>query len=582
MSHLKRLQAATSLSDVASILGFKPKSLAYILYKKPKSLKYREFDIPKRSGGKRTISAPYEDLMNLQRRLAELLQNCIDDINRARKIESTLSHGFRRKHSIITNAAIHRNKRYVFNVDLENYFGTINFGRVRGFFIKNRNFELNLSVATILAQIACHDNVLPQGSPCSPVISNLIGHVLDIRLASLAHKLGCDYSRYADDLTFSTNKPVFPSTIAYIVDEEKHQWRAGKGLERIVKKAGFMINASKTRMQYDNSRQEVTGLVVNKKINTRAEYRRTARAMAHRLFTTGTFQIKKTNFDDKGNLVITEVDGTLARLSGILSFIDSIDVYNRKKDLKPSEKRKDLKPLDNPNSNEKVYKHFLFFKNFYAISVPLIICEGKTDNIYIRAAIRQLAEHYPQLATRESGKISLKIRLFRYSRTTARLFSLSGGTPNLLKLLREYANHCGMFQAAGLQHPVIMLIDNDHEAKKIYSFVKSAMKDKRDIDGSKPFYFVTHNLYVVPTPKERGGKDTIIEDFFDQSVKDIKIRGKTFNPSNGSHDTASEYGKVVFAEQVVRKNQDKIDFNGFKPILDNIVKVLKDYKKKST
>jgi hypothetical protein len=102
----------------------------------------------------------------------------------------------------------------VLNIDLEDFFGTVNLGRVRGFFIKERNFALKPRVATVLAQIACHDNALPQGSPCSPVISNLIGHVLDIQLSALARKTGCTYSRYADDITFSTNKQVFPPAIA--------------------------------------------------------------------------------------------------------------------------------------------------------------------------------------------------------------------------------------------------------------------------------------------------------------------------------------------------------------------------------
>src|SRR5262249_27624617 len=205
-----------------------------------------------------------------QTRLSELLQDCVHEINKTRKIESALSHGFRRKHSIITNASRHRRRRYVFNVDLENFFASINFGRIRGFFIKNRNFELTPKVATVLAQIACHENGLPQGSPCSPVLSNLIGHVLDIRLASLARKVGCNYSRYADDLTFSTSKLVFPPEVARRVDGTEHEWQPGEELKRMIVSSGFAINAVKTRMQYAGSRQDVAGLVVNVKVNTRA------------------------------------------------------------------------------------------------------------------------------------------------------------------------------------------------------------------------------------------------------------------------------------------------------------------------
>src|SRR5712692_5919420 len=214
MSQLQALRASFSLHHVATLLQFKPKYLAYILYKKPAATKYQSFSIAKRGGGLRQIKAPCPELMLLQSNLSDLLQNCIDEINSTRKFRDQLAHGFKRERSIVTNAMRHRKRRYVFNVDLQDFFGTINFGRVRGFFIKDANFMLHSKVATVLAQIACPANGLPQGSPCSPVLSNLVGHVLDIHLCKLALKHGCTYSRYADDLTFSTNKPDFPSGIA--------------------------------------------------------------------------------------------------------------------------------------------------------------------------------------------------------------------------------------------------------------------------------------------------------------------------------------------------------------------------------
>ena len=582
MPHLKDLKAAKSLQDTAQLLGFKPEALGYILYKQASTSKYNKFEIRKRTGGLRTISAPDPKLKLLQTRLSILLQNCIDQINHARNIDSAISHGFRRKYSIITNAAVHRNRRYVFNIDLENFFGTINFGRVRGFFLTNRNFLLNPTVATILAQIACHDNCLPQGSPCSPVISNLIGHILDIKLAAIAHKTGCTYSRYADDLTFSTNTPNFPSKVATIIESEKqnHHWEVGKELEKIIRKSGFEINSSKTRMQYDGSRQEVTGLIVNKKINTRSEYRRTARAMVHRLLKTGKFQRKLVSVDEHGNTIVSEVDGTLGQLNGILSFIDSVSVYNRKKVMTIAEKKKIHKPLDNPDAAEISYQRFLFFKNFYSPSKPVIICEGKTDNIYIRAAIHQLVGDYPRLAEQEKkDKINLNVKLFQYTHTTKRLLKLGGGTDNLRQFMNDFPNNCEKIEASGLQHPVIILIDNDDGANKIYSFLKKATNAKADIKGCEPYYFIAPNLYVVATPKDANGADTMIEDFFDQSVRNEKNRGKTFNPKEPVN-VKTEYGKFIFAEQIVKKNQNRIDFSGFKPILDRIDAVLIDFQER--
>ncbi len=203
MLRLESLRAATSLSDVARILDFEPKGLSYILYVQPDIEKYTHFGIPKRNGGQRAIDAPQGGLKLLQRRVADLLQDCVDEINVAAKRRDRTEHGFRRGRSIVTNAHQHRRRRFVLNVDLEGFFPSINFGRIRGYFIKNHDLLLHPAVATVLAQIACCGNSLPQGSPCSPVISNLIAHLLDMRLVRLAFQTGVTYSRYADDLLIS-------------------------------------------------------------------------------------------------------------------------------------------------------------------------------------------------------------------------------------------------------------------------------------------------------------------------------------------------------------------------------------------
>ena len=119
----------------------------------------------------------------------------------------------RKKRSILTNATLHKRRRYVLNLDLEDFFPSITFGRIRGFFIKDKHFALQEKVATVIAQIACFNNELPQGSPCSPVLSNLIGHLLDTRLARFARLYKCTYSRYADDITFSTSRKDFPAEL---------------------------------------------------------------------------------------------------------------------------------------------------------------------------------------------------------------------------------------------------------------------------------------------------------------------------------------------------------------------------------
>src|ERR1017187_6679507 len=121
MSQLQALRAASSLHDVANLVGFSPSALAYIVYKNPS--KYTSFTIPKRGGGLRNIKAPVPELKLLQRNLSVLLQNCVEEINAKRGFADTLAHGFKRKRSIISNADRHRKRGYVFNIDLEDFFG---------------------------------------------------------------------------------------------------------------------------------------------------------------------------------------------------------------------------------------------------------------------------------------------------------------------------------------------------------------------------------------------------------------------------------------------------------------------------
>ena len=216
MKNLARLRLATSLNDIGALLAIKPSALAYVLYKLPPQAKYTTFSVPKKNGGERIIAAPEPRLKLIQRRLGFLLEQTQNEIETHLEVKQqcVLAHGFKPGFSTATNATNHRNRRWVFNTDLQDFFPSINFGRVRGFFIKNRHYKLNENAATIIAQIACHENRLPQGSPCSPVISNIIAHPLDIRLNELSTRAGCTNTRYADDLTFSTNKKTFPPRIA--------------------------------------------------------------------------------------------------------------------------------------------------------------------------------------------------------------------------------------------------------------------------------------------------------------------------------------------------------------------------------
>ena len=567
---LNQLKSAKGIQDVASILNFKASALSYIVFKKNNSEKYTNFTIPKKSGGIRNICAPEASLKFLQRRLSDLLQICVKEINEANNFKGSISHGFTKDCSIVTNAVSHKNKRYVFNIDLKDFFGSINFGRVRGFFIKDRDFNLAPDVATLIAKIACHDNSLPQGSPCSPVISNLIGHILDIHLVRLAEKAGCNYTRYADDLTFSTNKPVFPSLIAKKIDGPGHEWELGRELRRLVKISGFEVNEKKTRMQYEDSRQEVTGLVVNKKINIRKEYRHAVRAMVHSLFTQGQFYLPhKVTGEDGASQIVSKI-GTLNQLHGMLGFIDAIDIHNIHAAGDGAQVRKRM-----------MYKRFLMFKDFYAATIPVIVCEGKTDNVYIRHAIRRLAKKFPRLATVEAdGKIKLLVRIYKYAGTrTGKILGINGGTGELSNFIRTYVTESKKIKVPLTASPVIILVDNDSGAtgkNKIFNTIKDVGKIKL-CDGSHDHYHVINNLYVVPTPLN-GAAESTIEGMFDDKTRSTVVGGKSFSDSNNL-DTNSFYGKHVFAQSVINAHANEIDFSGFEKLLANIVDVIEAHNK---
>lgn len=598
-SALKQLQAATSLHDLANLLKIKPAFLSYTLYKIAPEAKYSQFEIPKKSGGFRVIDAPIARLKSVQQKLAALLYKCQVEIKLGRPPRKTISHGFKKEHSIATNAAPHKKRRYVFNLDIEDFFPTINFGRVRGFFIKNRDYHLDKGIATIIAQIACHRNALPQGSPCSPIISDLITHLLDIRLAQLAKKSGCMYTRYADDLTFSTNLKLFPREIA---SQDGESWIASKQLTETIVRGGYKINSKKTRMHYRISRQTVTGLTVNRKVNIRADYYRLARAMSNQLFKTGSFNLvqpsrstlakrreknsswmpgwlvsllnffrRKSPNSDQPTQPHPPANPTLKRLEGILNHVHYI------KDM--GDKRPETKKRSNPIPIRKIYREFLFFKYFVDIQRPLIVGEGKTDNIYLSIAMRKLSNVYPQLVEKSGTKLNSKVQLFnRRSKRAQKILKLDSGSASLGFLVRDYAEMMKRYRYAPTQHPVIILVDNDKGAKDVFDAFKTATGKTISLNSTDQFYHVCHNLYLVKTPESaKPNSMSCIEDGFDAATLAIRISGKKFNPDS-ENDTSTEYGKAVFAEKVVVAQADKISFAGFQPLFDRIIAVLNHYK----
>ncbi len=558
MEWIERLRAAEALDDLAKLLNFTPSGLSYVLYKLHP--KYAAFDIPKRNGTTRHIKAPVPRLALAQKRLANLLYDCLDDLLKSTPQRRPLAHGFVRSRSIITNASLHKRRRYVLNLDLQEFFPSINFGRVRAVFMKDRNWSLNEKIATVISQIACDENELPQGSPCSPVISNLVTHILDVRLARLAKQHKCTYSRYADDITFSTGRKEFPVELAFQLPGG-HQWQLGKPLRDTIERSGFQINDAKTRMQYRGSRQVTTGLTVNEKVNVRSEYYRAARAMCYRLFAEGSYS------RPGDNTPITSFNP----LEGVLQHIYRVRKHSDRRDEK--EKKK------SPTATRILYRRFLFFKNFVALSRPLIVPEGKTDAVYLKQAIRHSPTYQPRLGELQGGKFIYTTRYMNYSDTVHDVLQLGGGTGDLSFLINEYRKVPKSYTYRPMNWPVIIVVDNDKGAEPIFGAAKGLANLTISHAATDAFYYLGYNLYLVKTPSLVGKEQTRIEDFFDPTLLNVQIGGKPFDPDK-KHGDHTKYGKHVFAEQVIKKDAATIDFSGFAPLLDRIVAVLDDYDKK--
>ena len=232
--------------------------------------RYRHFSIPKKSGGQRNISAPSKGLSHILHYVNIMLKSVYQP--------SDYAMGFIEGRSVVDNASRHIGQNYVFNSDLENFFPSIEQPRVWKRF-QLPPFNFNQQVASILAGLCCVreklDNgnfvyILPQGAPTSPLITNAICDKLDRRLSGLARRFGLHYSRYADDITFSSMHNVYQEN-----GEFKNE------LKRIIEDQGFHMNICKTRLQKLGQRQEVTGLTVSNRVNTSREYIAEIRNILH-------------------------------------------------------------------------------------------------------------------------------------------------------------------------------------------------------------------------------------------------------------------------------------------------------------
>lgn len=275
-----RVKSIKSLEDFARLLNdikidefgttkyqISESQLRHYSYDKIVPNRYKTFQIRKKSGGLREINAPCYQL--------SIILYLINILLKAIYTPNYCVTGFTEGRSIVMNASLHTGHHYVFNIDLENFFPSIPQARVWAR-LQLAPFNFPVEVANVVAGLCCHtnaegtQNVLPQGAATSPLLTNAICDKLDRRMLGVARKFGLHYSRYADDMTFSSMHNVY---------QEGSEFR--KEIRRIIEEQGFKMNDKKTRLLRDGQRQEVTGLTVNENVNLTKKYIRDLRCILH-------------------------------------------------------------------------------------------------------------------------------------------------------------------------------------------------------------------------------------------------------------------------------------------------------------
>ena len=265
--------------EIARLLGCSLKEIRFysVFRKNDRSDNYVTFRIPKKSGGSRLVMAPKRRLKELQRQLLAHLVAALPVSDRA--------HGFRAGRSIRTGAEPHLGKAFLLHFDIRDFFPSLHFGRVRGYLIA---MGYGYPIASVLAMLMTAAERQPvttdagivyvpvgsrhcvQGAPTSPGLANAIFYKVDRRFEGLARDCRATYTRYADDLSFSTDEPTAIARLLKVVP-------------LILEEEGFAVNAAKTRIMRACNRQTVTGVVVNRDLGLSRQERRRLRAEAHRL-----------------------------------------------------------------------------------------------------------------------------------------------------------------------------------------------------------------------------------------------------------------------------------------------------------
>ena len=240
---------------------------------------YRKFKIKKRNGKLRTIYEPNEILKHIQR---QILNNILND-----RTISKYAKAYHKGISLKDNALSHVNKDIILKLDIENFFDNISFIDVY-----NSCFQIEYfpkSVGMLLTNLCTYDDHLIQGASTSAYISNLVMKNFDEELGSWCKENNISYTRYSDDMTFSGT--FIPKDII-------------KKVRKLLYKLGLELNNKKIHIVKNSSRQTVTGLVVNDKVQVSIKYRKEIRKTMYYINKYGLeSHLKRINISDKNKYI---------------------------------------------------------------------------------------------------------------------------------------------------------------------------------------------------------------------------------------------------------------------------------------
>lgn len=277
------------------LVGYEETFLNNICFVKEKY--YHSFSIPKHNGKRRQINEPYPTLKEIQN---WILKNILYQIPISKYAKAYVKHK-----GIKDNVKFHKNQNVVIKLDIKNFFDSITYKDVYTIF---RGIGYTRNLSHLLANMCILNNKLPQGSPCSPVLSNIYFKSIDERLGAYFTSLKFRYTRYSDDITISgdINNSQIHAILSFV--------------KKLFSEKNLKLNESKTKILRRHQCQFVTGVVLNKKLTAGKKIKKEIRQQM--------YYIKKFGLEDHKNHENINQENYVYHLIGKINWVLYLEPQN--------------------------------------------------------------------------------------------------------------------------------------------------------------------------------------------------------------------------------------------------------------